>query len=215
MDLNVPTGSEGEDSGRAGRRTQARQRLLAAAKEVFEEVGFHPARVDDIAARAGVSHGSFYNYFKSKQDIFRALAQSIDQDLEQTESFLAEGDVTAPQEGMRLAIRRNFERFRRDARIMDVIAEVCHIDAEVAKARRNLHDRETIRLAKLISVLQRNNVADRRLNPDIAATALTAMAWRFKERWFITGEIQCDFETGVEQFFQLVLNALGMKRSAR
>ena len=48
---------------------ETRARLVAAAKQVFEEVGFLAARISDISARAGLSHGSFYHYFDSKDDL--------------------------------------------------------------------------------------------------------------------------------------------------
>ena len=56
-------------------RAPTRARLLDAAKEVFEETGFLEARIADIAERAGMSHGSFYHYFDSKEQIFREVAE--------------------------------------------------------------------------------------------------------------------------------------------
>jgi AcrR family transcriptional regulator len=55
-----------------GQRTL--QRLLEAGAEVFAQRGYHAARVDDIVNAASTSHGTFYLYFSSKQDLFRALA---------------------------------------------------------------------------------------------------------------------------------------------
>ena len=56
----------------AGRRTLGR--LLDAGATVFADRGFHAARVDDIVKAARTSHGTFYLYFSSKEDLFRALA---------------------------------------------------------------------------------------------------------------------------------------------
>src|SRR5262245_55422569 len=58
---------------RKGERT--RTRLLEAAKQVFEHDGFLAARITDISKRARLSHGSFYHYFDSKEEIFRELAE--------------------------------------------------------------------------------------------------------------------------------------------
>jgi AcrR family transcriptional regulator len=90
---NKPT--RGRDSNRRGRRalidgeasgTPARQRelraqgrrtmgkLLDAGMRVFAERGYHAARVDDIVRAARTSHGTFYLYFASKEDLLRALA---------------------------------------------------------------------------------------------------------------------------------------------
>ena len=47
---------------------------LRDAREVFERDGFLTARISDIAAQAGLSQGSFYHYFDSKEQIFREVA---------------------------------------------------------------------------------------------------------------------------------------------
>ncbi len=61
------------------RRKAARpDEIVAAALEIFSEKGFAAARLDDIAARAGVSKGAIYLYFATKEDIFRAvIAQAV------------------------------------------------------------------------------------------------------------------------------------------
>jgi AcrR family transcriptional regulator len=48
--------------------------LLDAGAEVFAERGYHAARVDDVVKAAATSHGTFYLYFSSKEDLFQALA---------------------------------------------------------------------------------------------------------------------------------------------
>ena len=58
------------------RRKEARPaEIIAAALEVFAERGFAAARLDDIAARAGVSKGALYLYFETKQDLFTAVVR--------------------------------------------------------------------------------------------------------------------------------------------
>lgn len=60
------------------RRKDARPaELLDAALAEFFEKGFEGARLEDIAARAGVSKGTIYLYFSGKEEIFQALVQSI------------------------------------------------------------------------------------------------------------------------------------------
>ncbi|MGF1463364.1 MAG: TetR/AcrR family transcriptional regulator [Maricaulaceae bacterium] len=56
-----------------GRRTQAK--LLEAAEAEFGERGFHDAAISGITTRAGVAMGTFYNYFESKEEIFRVLVE--------------------------------------------------------------------------------------------------------------------------------------------
>ncbi|MFN2217094.1 MAG: helix-turn-helix domain-containing protein, partial [Anaerolineae bacterium] len=54
------------------RRTRRRE-ILDAAHQVFAERGFHDTRMSDIAQVAGVSQGTLYHYFASKDDLFLAL----------------------------------------------------------------------------------------------------------------------------------------------
>lgn len=57
------------------RGEKTRKRLLDAGAKVLPAHGYAAARVDDIVAAAGVSHGSFYRYFENKDDFFRVLAE--------------------------------------------------------------------------------------------------------------------------------------------
>ena len=60
--------------GRWERRKDARpQELLAAALDLFVERGYAATRLDDVAARAGVSKGTLYLYFTNKEDLFKAV----------------------------------------------------------------------------------------------------------------------------------------------
>lgn len=49
--------------------------IVSAAMAVFAEKGFAAAKLDEIAARAGVSKGAVYLYFETKEDIFRAVVE--------------------------------------------------------------------------------------------------------------------------------------------
>ncbi len=58
------------------RRKQARPgEILDAALKVFAEKGFAAARMEDIAKRAGVTKGTIYLYFPSKEDVFKTLVR--------------------------------------------------------------------------------------------------------------------------------------------
>jgi AcrR family transcriptional regulator len=66
--------------GARGQRTQ--QRILDAALEVFAETGYDACSVDPIAKRAGCSRAAFYQYFSSKEDVFRHLSGSVARQLD-------------------------------------------------------------------------------------------------------------------------------------
>lgn len=194
---------------RARQRAQTRSRLVDAAREVFEEKGFLDVRISDIAERAGVSHGLFYHYFDSKQQIFRELAASVDQDLIDTMDVILDPASTAsPDERLRAALHLHFERYRDDAQMMGVIEEVSRYDEGVDAAREAMHVAEQERLVRAIRQLQRRGLFDPRLDPVIAAVAIGSMTWRFAERWLVRGDLDGDFDEIVDQFTMLVMNAL-------
>lgn len=68
-----------------GERTAAR--LREAARAVFAERGYAAARVEDVVALAGVSHGTFYTYFENKAAALDAL---IDETAGQLQSVVDE-----------------------------------------------------------------------------------------------------------------------------
>src|SRR5713101_8448844 len=74
--MATPTGSE-----RSGRREQNkaenRAALLKAARTVFAEIGYGAAGVRDIVRRTDLASGTFYNYFKDKDEIFEAVVGEL------------------------------------------------------------------------------------------------------------------------------------------
>ncbi|RAK60409.1 TetR family transcriptional regulator [Phenylobacterium hankyongense] len=57
------------------RKAERPSEIIDAALAVFAEKGFAAAKLDEIAARAGVSKGALYLYFATKQDLFRAVVE--------------------------------------------------------------------------------------------------------------------------------------------
>ncbi len=61
-----------------GKREQTklanRAAILDSARQVFGEMGFEAATARDIIRRTGLSVGAFYNYFRSKEEVYDALA---------------------------------------------------------------------------------------------------------------------------------------------
>lgn len=58
-----------------------RIRLLAAAEDVFGELGYDQASISEITRRAGVAQGTFYLYFQSKKAIFSELVRQVGRDV--------------------------------------------------------------------------------------------------------------------------------------
>src|SRR5690606_20656201 len=58
------------------RKEERPAELMAAALDLFVERGYAATRLDDVAARAGVSKGTLYLYFSSKEELFKAVIRS-------------------------------------------------------------------------------------------------------------------------------------------
>jgi AcrR family transcriptional regulator len=68
---------EGRSPSRWRRRKEARpEEILAAALASFAERGFAATRLEDVAARAGISKGTLYLYFKGKEELFEAVVRA-------------------------------------------------------------------------------------------------------------------------------------------
>jgi AcrR family transcriptional regulator len=57
------------------RRAQTRERLLDAAEEIFNRLGYHGASLEAVAEAAGYTKGAVYSNFASKVELFVALAE--------------------------------------------------------------------------------------------------------------------------------------------
>jgi AcrR family transcriptional regulator len=191
---------------------QTRARLIDAAKEVFERDGFLAARISDIAERAQLSHGSFYHYFDSKEQVFREVAAAQEERLTAPADDGDElGDSDAsPRERIRRANRRYLERYRDEAQIMGVIEQVSRYDDHVNGARIATQQHFAERAERAIRRLQKEGVADASVDPTIAADALGAMVARFAELWLVQDYRSYDFDDAVEQLTTLWANALGL-----
>jgi AcrR family transcriptional regulator len=72
--------SEPRELRARGRNTK--RRLLDAGATVLAAKGYHSTRVDDVVKLAQTSHGTFYLYFSNKEELFRALASEVAEEMQ-------------------------------------------------------------------------------------------------------------------------------------
>lgn len=101
---------------RAEKQARTRATLLATAARVFAERGYRSASVEEIAERAGYSHGAVYSNFSGKEDLFFAVFEEYmaerARELAATQAALAED---APLEARARALADQWmERFAAD-----------------------------------------------------------------------------------------------------
>jgi AcrR family transcriptional regulator len=116
-------------------KARTRQALLDAAAQAFAEHGYHQTPIDSVSELAGVSKGTIYNYFSSKDDVLRVLIQEACQlasgaatatpDAASTETRLqafVEGNLQWAQRHKPLALLFARQLLAGDARIKALIA---------------------------------------------------------------------------------------------
>jgi AcrR family transcriptional regulator len=134
-------------------KTQNRQTILEAARKVFAELGYGATTVRDIIRATPLASGTFYNYFKSKEEVFQAIqdesalrirprlheerarAASIEEFISGTfRTFL---EYVASDQGNFHAIRRNTDTLRVRMDTQEIIAgfEELREDLELAIAK--------------------------------------------------------------------------------
>ncbi len=210
-DTRAPANNN-QSGPRSRKGAETRARLIEAAREVFERDGFLTARISDIAAAAGLSQGSFYHYFDSKEQIFREVAEAQEQRLTAKPDDLAVAPRDeSPRAVIRRANRRYLEHYRDAAQLMGVIEQVSRYDEEVSRARIATQQHFAERAERAIRRMQRQGIADKKVDAAMAADALGAMVARFAEMWLVQGYREYDFDKAVDQLTMLWANALGIE----
>ena len=133
---------------KTARGERTRRKLLDAAEREFGENGFHATSIGEITRRAKVALGTFYVYFDSKDEIFRALVEHMGRT---TRSWLAERVVGASDrlEAERLGImvyidlvraHRDLHRIVMESQFVAPDAYRNYYDTFVDGYRRNLSE---------------------------------------------------------------------------
>lgn len=83
---------------RGRRKAERPWEILEAAFEEFAQNGYAATRLEDVAARAGVSKGTIYFYFENKEHVFVEVVRKLSQAAyRQADEFVQTTPVTAPE----------------------------------------------------------------------------------------------------------------------
>lgn len=154
-----------------GRRAATRQRLLAAAEDVFAERGYHQTAVDHIVQAADSSKGSFYFHFANKEAIFLALVEGFAQEL-----LMAVYEAVEREKGaiarVEAALRAGLEAFASRPRLARIfLVEAVGLNPVFETKRREIYSA----FAHLIRGYLDQAIADGDLPP--GDSELAAHAW--------------------------------------
>jgi TetR/AcrR family transcriptional regulator, transcriptional repressor for nem operon len=140
----------------AGHRTEVKVKIIQSARRLFNRHGFDNVSLTQIMAGAGLTHGGFYSYFKSKSDLYTEVLGCFFTDpnwkscWEGVEVDLSSADV-GPQVVRAYLSRQHFEDVENSCPMVALPTDVSRSSARAKRAF------ETVFQA-MVSVLERSSI---------------------------------------------------------
>ncbi len=101
---------------------ERKEQILSSAKKLFSHHGFYDTQISDIIQEAGIARGTFYQYFNSKEDIFRQLLEIFFHDFKKVLFSTVNGEASLSYRNFFIArIKRAFEYFDSDREICSIV----------------------------------------------------------------------------------------------
>ncbi len=179
-----------------------RAELLTAAQLVFEREGYFDTRVADIAAAAGVSHGTFYTYFDSKDDVLHVLIDGVSDELFAAASAPPDGPAAA-LDVLEHSIRTFMHVYRDRADILRVLDQATASSEAFLAIRTGIRNRFRQRVER---VLRSHDVG---LDPVHGAYALGGMIEDFARGAYQFG-LDVDEDVAIATLTLIWARAVGM-----
>jgi AcrR family transcriptional regulator len=158
-------------------KAERRRQILAAAKAVFAEAGYHGASINAIIERAQIARGTFYLYFESKAAVFDSILDEAMAELRGRLHRIEVDDPNAPppQVQLRAQVAATLEYIVQDRPLAMLLLSAGHTpDAEAA-------ERLDLFFAEVRGLLQRAFESGqeigllRKVEPELAAAAMLGM----------------------------------------
>jgi AcrR family transcriptional regulator len=164
----------GEPRELRARGRNTKRRLLDAGATVLASKGYHATRVDDVVKVAQTSHGTFYLYFSNKEELFRALAAEVAEEMQalaETMEPLGAGETGRAR--LQRWIRQFVELYRRHGPVIRAWTE-----AEIGGSEFGRLGTDLLTQFTGVIVARIGEVAPPDLDPAIATLVLVAMLER-------------------------------------
>lgn len=173
-----------ETATRARRRRspeERRRQILASAVRLFSERGYGRTTTRDIARAAGISEGTIYTYFGSKQDLLFAFIEETV--LRPLTSLMESLEHCRDEEVIRELLRTRFEAWQQNRALVKVVIGEGLFNPELAAL---LHGRVLRPVVQWVESLLRRGADEGRLRPldvPVAARALIGNVVTFNLVW--------------------------------
>ena len=158
-------------------KQERRRQILAAAKAVFAEAGYHGASIHAIIERAQIARGTFYLYFESKAAVFDSILDEAMRDLRGRihRIDVETPDAQPPQQQLREQVTGTLDYILRDRALATLLLSAGHTpDAEAAERLDQF-------FAEVHGLLERAMESGmeigllRKVHPQLAAAAMLGM----------------------------------------
>jgi AcrR family transcriptional regulator len=177
-------------SPRWQRRPEARpEEIVDAAMTVFGESGYARAKIDDVARVAGVSKGTVYLYFDSKEALFREMVRTkVVASLAEAETFVRDHDGSARALLVEL-IRRMYARMRNEQ--MTQLARMIQSELpHFPELARFYFDEVILRARRLVAQVLDRGAASGEFRPEATGFAARGLSSLLVH----TAQLQCFFQ---------------------
>ena len=196
---------------RRSRPDTRREELVDAAQALFAAHGVAATSVDDIVQAAGAAKGTFYLYFKSKDDAVTAVAERMVEGVANRVEAIADTRALSPIDRL-MALGRALSDVGRDAHERDLV-EVFH-----RPENRALHDRMTERiiaqLAPPLAGIIRDGIAANVFRPQDARLSAAFVLGTFTSLHHVVSDPD-DMPTAIAHLDAFILRGLGYAGEVR
>ena len=169
--------------GRKGRETD--EAFRQAARRVFAREGYLNAKISDIAAEAGRSVASFYNYYDTKSDLLIALAEEFHAEATQMAALPYRSGLTR-EEALRQAVAGFWRTYAKRRGELIGIFQAGMVEGRFRDRWLELRGEAIARIAGAVRAAQAEGYCPG-IDPVMTASALSAMLEHFCYIWLGQG----------------------------
>jgi AcrR family transcriptional regulator len=186
-------------------REDLRQRIGEAALSLFKAAGFDAVSVDQIVAKAGVSKGTFFNFFPTKADALIVYFRELDTSIAHLRSDL---DPRHPLAALKKFFARTETLLRAEGALLNSLWQAIWSHPSLMNADRASAERDRRGFADFFSRARAAGSVDAKVDPDIAADMVGDLWTASVLMWLAAGQ-SYSFAEAVAPKLQLLFTGLG------
>lgn len=151
-------------------KEMAREKIIQASIKLFIEKGYHGTTMDEIGAEIGVSKGTVYTYFKSKEELLKTIWTSSNQPLKELQTKFQGRDYHEVLEELYQLIS--------ESKALHLSFEISALSFEnetIKKINRDVYNEKLEILTAILDDQQNNMLIDDKIDTKVLAQILTGL----------------------------------------